>query len=162
MIYYSITFIVASCIYLILKIIKKCYWKSLSHAVVCALTLMPLLVNAVIRYGVGFDYFNYLEIEKYSDFAYEPGFAFLNNIILYFNLSPLFIHVFFAIIFFSFILQVTKDSSSPLLSVFLLIASTNYFLFLNISRQMCACAITLYSIRYIEKNELIKFIFCIK
>jgi len=47
------------------------------------------------------------------------------------------------------------------MSIFLLVGMTHYFAFLNIMRQMVGMAIVIFSIRYVEKKDLKRFIICI-
>ena len=128
---------------------------------------LPLIFIASIRYNVGMDYPAYRSL--YIQIAngitveqFEYLYHLLNQIIAYFGGEYPWIFSITAIIFMTIVtMQVFKDSPYPALSVFLLLSTTYYFCFLNGIRSMLAYAICLYSIRYIENRQFIKFLITI-
>lgn len=131
-------------------------------------SLTPLFLISSLRYGVGTDYFytyvpyfNLLEAGAYVKDK-EPLFKLLNQIIIFFNGSSQWIFVFCGLLFLYFTYsQVFKDSPYPWVSISLLLGMTYYFISLNTVRQMVGIAILLYSIRFIEKKQLLKFLLCV-
>lgn len=127
------------------------------------LATIPIIINASIRYNVGNDYNGY--ISNFYAYKYgtpdwgEPIYAVINKLLIFFDANYQWLFFIFAVIFIiPIFLQIQEDSPIPTLSIYLLFATKYYFAYLNISRQLCACAILFYSIRFIEKKDLKKFI----
>ena len=59
------------------------------------------------------------------------------------------------------ILGIIEESPYPWLSVFLLVTAGYYFSFFNTMRQLVGCAILMFSIRYIKKRDLKRFLVCV-
>ncbi len=53
------------------------------------------------------------------------------------------------------------QSSSPVLAVYLYVATSNYFLSLNIIRQYVAIGIGLVAVRFIRERRLLPFLICV-
>lgn len=132
------------------------------------LSAMPLFLISALRYGVGTDYFftyvpyfNLLEAGAYVKDK-EPLFKILNQIIIFFNGSSQWVFVVCSLLFSYFTYsQVFRDSPYPWISISLLLGMTYFFISLNTVRQMVGVAILLYSIRFIEKKQLLKFLLCV-
>lgn len=137
---------------------------------------VPIILFTLVfglRYGVGVDYNNYLEIyeetEYYETFSqildnerYEPGFSLLLYICHYCN-AP--VYVLFIIIAFLqiFLLYKTyKEENNILIFIYITLIFTGYCMynFMNILRHEIAFCFFLYSIRYIRDNKLIKYWIC--
>lgn len=141
------------------KFAEKHKWAT---ALFCA---FPLILLSSLRYGIGSDYESYEQIYRLigpsmrNAHIYEPLFSYLimgmNRIGLEFQWFVVVTAVLFLILVFRVILE---DSSSPELSVFLLLSMTFFFQSTNIIRQMVACAICLFALRYIEERRIIPFI----
>ena len=118
------------------------------------LSEIVLIIVAAIRYDVGQDYmytyvpyFNGLLV-GYVNEDIEKGFWLLNKIVQLFTKDYAGIFIVCSVIFFHYIYKAIREQSKmPTLSVFLLIGTTYYFVFLNTMRQMMVVAIFLYSIK---------------
>ena len=126
----------------------------------------PLVYIASIRYNVGMDY----DVYRKSFDLIKRGVQINDFEILFHKLNEIVAHLggdfrwFFAInavIFMILIgLRIFEDSPMPTISMFLLVATTYFFSFLNGMRQMIASVILLYSLKYVrEKKFLIFFSF---
>lgn len=132
------------------------------------LSAAPMILTAALRYDIGQDYM----------YTYVPYFYRVSGSVTYEKLEWLYhginvmVHRFSddyvwvfaicAVIFICFIyLSIIKDSPYPELSVFLLVGTTYYFIFLNGMRQMLGISICLFSLRFIEKRQLIPFLICV-
>ena len=144
----------------------KIYGKKLPLFAVVIIASIPIFINGAIRYNVGTDYNGYLYnlyrykigIDLHKEFIYE----FVESLIVRYNLDFQWIFVFFALIFTMFVMNtILRESPIPLLSIYLLFATRNYFIYLTASRQLCACAIVLFSIQYIANRKFLKFLICI-
>ena len=129
------------------------------------LTMIPLLLISVFRYGVGSDYFEYErlfnEINATDTNRYEFLFSLLNRFIYKLGMPFHGFIVIAALIFVILvILAIHRDSPYIALSIFLLFSMSFFFQSLNIVRQMVGCAICLYSIKYIEEKKIIKYVTC--
>lgn len=124
-----------------------------------------LIVVAAIRYDVGQDYmytyvpyFNGL-LRGYANESIEIGFFVLNKIVQVFTQDYAGIFIVCSVIFFHYIYKAIREQSPmPTLSVFLLIGTTYYFIFLNAMRQMIVVAIFLYAIKFIKERNFKKFL----
>lgn len=125
-------------------------------------SIVPLFIVASIRYNVGTDYEEYVNIfyriSMGINYTKEPLYRLLNSYVA--KLGGTYVAVFaicaFLFLYFTYS-QIIKDSIYPGLSVILLFGTTYYFCFLNGMRQLIAAAILLYSIRFIEEKDLFKF-----
>ncbi len=131
--------------------------------------MIPLTVIAGIRYGVGQDYFyTYVPIfEKtlagnIGEAWGEIGYIYLNKFVTLFtsDYSGIFILTSIIFIFFVF-MSIYKESDNVPFSIMLLVLMGYYFCFMNGIRQMLAASILMYSITFIRKRNLNKFIICI-
>ena len=128
------------------------------------LSTLPLTLIAGLRYGVGQDYF-YTYVPAFNSiltrgtFAnYEFGFLFLNKFIQIFTTDYVYLFLICAMLFSYFTFKtIYKYSKDPILSIFLLIGTQYYFIFLNGMRQMIAVSIFLYSFRFIKEKKPIKY-----
>lgn len=125
------------------------------------LAIIPLILIAGFRYGVGQDYFyTYVPIFQKvlngdSDKAWgDSGYILLNKFVQLFSNDYLGIFILTSIIFCVCIfLSIYENSSDIQLSIFLLVCTGYYFCFLNVIRQMLTVAIFMYAIKYILKNN---------
>lgn len=126
-----------------------------------------------LRYGVGVDYNNYLEIyedtECYSSFMeilenerYEPGFTLLLYLCHYFN-APVYV-LFSAMAFLEIFLlyKAFKYEGNILIYIYatLIFTTIGISSFMNIIRHIVAFCFFIYSIQYIRDNKLIKYWIC--
>lgn len=126
---------------------------------------LPLFLIAALRYGVGTDYFNYIRVYEwikegvfYKEYLYNA----INMLVIWLDWNVQWVFVICAFLFLGFSYSaIFRDSPYPLLSIFLLVAMTHYFAFLNIMRQMVGAAILLYGLQYIEQRNLKKYILCV-
>ncbi|RVU96714.1 EpsG family protein [Coriobacteriales bacterium OH1046] len=120
------------------------------------------------RYGIGQDYF-YAYIPYFERVRtgleqgdLEVGFFALNWLVSRFTNDPTPVFLFCSVLFFGFsYAAVMRESSHPVLSVFLLFGMSYFFIFMNAMRQMTAVAILLFSLRHIEEKKLGSFLACI-
>ncbi|GEM_PF-1781722 len=141
---------------LCLKAEKEYSWKY----VVCALGIYSLVFG--FRYGVGFDYFTY--VDMYQDVIHnnpikdvEIGYMWLMKVASFFNIPVEGFMVInsFIPIFFTFI--VLKDDLSTCKFLVLSFMLTGIWLsYMNGLRQIIAVGFWLYSIKFIEERKPIK------
>ncbi|GKU77026.1 transmembrane protein EpsG [Paenibacillus sp. L3-i20] len=124
--------------------------------------LLVFSIIAGIRYGIGTDYFNYLEIFNYvnviSDYGYlEPGFRFVIVLIksLGFSVESLFFFFSFITLFYMFY-GIKKTSIYPMFSVFLFITVFYIGYVFNGVRQGIAMALFVYLLIDIEQRNFKK------
>lgn len=124
-----------------------------------------LIVVAGIRYNVGQDYL-YTYVPYFNNLLYgfvneniEKGFYFLNKLIQLFTTDYAWLFIVCSVIFFHYIFKAIKEQSPmPTMSIFLLVGTTYYFIFLNAMRQMMAIAIFLYAIKFIKERNFKKYL----
>ncbi|MDD3341523.1 MAG: EpsG family protein [Bacilli bacterium] len=129
------------------------------------LSTLPLTFISGLRYGVGQDYF-YTYVPAFNSilnsgtFAnYEFGFLYLNKFIQFFTTDYIYLFLICAVFFSYFTFKtIYKYSKDPVLSIFLLICTQYYFIYLNGMRQMIAVSIFLYSFRYIKEKKIVKYL----
>lgn len=147
--------------YVEMPVIKKGIWFLLTIAA-------PVFISAV-RFGVGTDYFGYVEIYKrintwssyavWSYYGHEPLYLFLNKVAFYlfgsewgiFFLSSFIIHIFIVMGIDYF----KKDMSLPLALFLYYMILFNFGL--NGIRSAIAVSIIFFAIRYIYKRKLIAY-----
>lgn len=120
------------------------------------------------RYGIGQDYF-YTYVPYFERVRIglgqenlEVGFFALNWIVSRFTNDPTPVFLFCSAVFFGFLYAaIMKESSHPVLSVFLLFGMSHLFIFMNATRQMTAVAVLPFSLRYIEERKLGPFLVCV-
>lgn len=130
--------------------------------------MVPLAVIAGIRYDVGQDYmYTYVPIfEKVlkgniNEAWGEKGYIYLNKFVTLFTDDYAGIFILSSIIFVFFVfISIYEESDNISLSVMLLVCTGYYFCFLNGLRQMLAVSIILFSIKYIQNRNIVKFILC--
>lgn len=135
------------------------------NRVTVLLTSAPYILVAAFRYKVGTDYLAYTRlfhsIANGQSVSTETLFVYLNKIVFRFHGSEYTLLAITAIITLLLIFnEIVRDSPSVVFSAFLFFAMSYYFESLNIVRQAIACAIVLFSIRYIEEENILKFILC--
>ena len=134
---------------------------------VIIISALPLFLLSGLRYGIGTDFASYEDIyiqytSKGQRGKYEPLFYLIGRILSLFKADPQWLFVVCAAIYIFFIfVSIYNNSPYPLLSIFLLFGLTYYFLSFNAVRQGLGCAILLYSLKYVESKNFIKFLFCI-
>lgn len=116
------------------------------------------------RYGIGQDYFYtyvpYFERVRLGlgDQGMEVGFFLLNWLVSRFTSDPTPVFVFCSVLFFGFsYASIMRESSHPVMSIFLLFGMSYLFIFMNAMRQMTAVAILLFAMRYIERRQIVQF-----
>ena len=132
------------------------------------LSCIPLFFLSAFRYGIGTDYFNYVEIyslwvPRGARVSIEPLFFYLNKAVHYFagdNYQWLFVIFSFVYLLFTFV-AIYRMSDSPTMSIYLLVAMTFYLSFFNTSREHIGCSILLFSVYYAEKKDWKKFLILI-
>lgn len=124
---------------------------------------LPLIYIASVRYNVGMDYPTYKEgfdlvaAGKHVK-IFEPLYHKLNEAVVFFGGDFRWFFAVTAIMFMVLIgIRIFKDSPYPVLSIFLLVGTTYYFSFMNVMRQMIACAILLYGLKYAQERKFLKF-----
>lgn len=145
---------------------------------------LPLNIVCSIRYNVGEDY---LEYARYFNLI-ANGNSIGNNTSLYYDLisngrtigrleflyyglnkiiavlggDSRWLFALSSTLFLIFIyLEIFRDSPSPKLSTYFIVAMSYYFIFMNGMRQMIGCAILLFSLRYVENRRLVPFLICV-
>ena len=134
--------------------------------VVCSALVYVFLTG--LRYGIGQDYF-YTYIPYFRrismDFGYrdeEIGFYALNWVVSRFTKDPTPVFLVCSVIFFGMTYAaIMRESSNPVLSVFLLFGMSYVFIFMNAMRQLTAVSVLFFSMRYIEQRNPLKFAMCV-
>lgn len=140
--------------------------KAKNRIIATVVAIIFLFIISSFRYDVGTDYINYYNsywsIPKGYSKIEEPLYGFFVKILYYFKTGPIYIFVMMSAIFlFCTYEHVFYDSPYTLISIFLIFGCRYYFAFLNIGRQLVASAILVFSIRFIEKDEFVKFVICV-
>lgn len=132
------------------------------------LACFPLFFIAAFRYDVGQDY-----LYTYFPYFYrvqagtvtetlEPAYHLLNVIVAKLGGSVVWVFAISAAIFMMCVFtSIYRESPSPVLSIFLLVGMTYYFIFLNTMRQMIGCGILLYALRFVQKKRFGPFLICV-
>lgn len=139
-----------------IPILNKIFWY---------LSEIVLIVVSGIRYGVGQDYF-YTYVPYFNNLLFghrnldvEEGFYWLNKFIQLFTSDYAWLFIVCSVIFFHFVYKAIREQSKiPTFSIFLLVGTTYIFTFYNGMRQMMAISIFLYSIKFIQKRDLKRFL----
>lgn len=125
---------------------------------------LPLTLIAAIRYDVGQDYLYtyvpyFLRVKSGAvSYQLEPLYHLMNVIVIRLHGNYPWVFAICAIIFMTLVYyRVFTDSPYPLISIFLLVGMTYYFIFLNTMRQMVACSILLLSFPYARERKFFKF-----
>ncbi len=131
---------------------------------------LPLILTAAFRYDVGRDYlFTYVSyFEALRDHLVPESqrmeilYHSLNQAVIWLGGGYEWVFGVCAVIFYLPVMsQISRDSPNPALSAFLLTGMGYVFVFFNAMRQMTGCALTMYSLRFIQKKRLIPFLVCI-
>lgn len=147
------------------SVIKKAIW--------FVIIIIPPVFISTIRFGVGTDYFNYIEIYErvnswpshavWSFYGNEPLFLLLNKLSFYLFSSEIGVFLFSSIIIHIFIvmgIDYFKKNISMSLALFLYYVILFNF-GLNGIRTTIAIAIVFFAIRYIHKSKFIPYLFWI-
>lgn len=127
---------------------------------------LPLIMIAALRYNVGTDYGSYIKefnnIKGGSRTRLEPLYYLLNKIIALLGLSERWLLIITAFLFCLIVyIAIIENSKDPCLSIFLLLGTTAFFMFMNGMRQMIGCAICLYGLKYVNQKKFIRFLICV-
>ncbi|WP_195932060.1 EpsG family protein [Turicibacter sanguinis] len=147
-----------------------------NRGLICILFgMIFILISGFRNISVGSDlntyYFRYKLISSSSwnsliDFheawGFEYGFLILNKLLGFISTSPYFyIFITSAFILLSFIIFIYKYSEMPYYSFFVFIGLNLFGTSMNLIRLYIACAIILFSIKYIYSKEAIKYFFVV-
>lgn len=136
---------------------------------------IPILLFTIVfglRYGVGIDYNNYLDVYEWTDdYSYpeliekerfESGFLLITYICHFLDMPP---YIFFSI--FSFlqifiIYETFKNEGNTLIFIYLtlLLSGVAALTYASIIRQIVAACIFLYSLKFVCDNKLLKYWLC--
>lgn len=132
----------------------------------CILSALPLMILSAIRYDVGTDYF-YTYAPGFRQIAYhyetqgtqfEPGYRLLNVIITWFTKDYAWLFVVTSVLFGSFTYyHIYKRSDHALLSIFLYVGMSVFFVSMNAVRQMLALSVALFALPYLQKKQFAPF-----
>lgn len=124
---------------------------------------LPLMYIASVRYNVGMDYpvykdgFDLIAAGRHVK-IFETLYHKLNEAVVFCGGDFRWLFAVTAIMFMVLIgIRILKDSPYPVLSIFLLVGTTYYFSFMNVMRQMIACAILMYALKYVWERKFLKF-----
>lgn len=135
--------------------------KQIGKLIIDIMPFVLLFIVSAIRYKVGRDYISYYNLFYNSKYILRMdfGFVFLYKILNFFRLTPIsiFIVTSFVINWFVY-LSINKLSKNKTLSYYIYICGTLYFFSMNGIRQSIAMCIFYYSLFYIEKRDLKKYI----
>lgn len=131
-------------------------------------SFLPLYLVSAFRYDVGQDYF-YTYVPLFNSVAntgtyksVEKGYILLNKLVLLFtsNYAGIFILTSFILCFFIF-KCIFEQSKMPVISSYIFVTSTFYFISMNLVRQAITIAIFFYSIKYIKDRNFKRYLFMI-
>lgn len=127
--------------------------------------VLVLILSLVIglRYKVGADYLSYLDsYNKYKqgyNLSFEFGYEMLNKISIYMGFGYTFVLLASSFITNFFIIKTIKDKSNNFFLSIVILFGSGFIIFqTNGIRQAIAISLIFYSIRYIERNNVWKFI----
>lgn len=124
---------------------------------------IPLFIVSGFRYMVGCDYLSYanyfINYQYTTVHRMEFGFNKMIELIQLFSDNYIWIFIITSLIFIYFTYKaIYEQSINPILSIYLLFASTYFSIYLNGMRQMMAIAIFIYSIKFIKERNLLKYL----
>ncbi|MFA9381140.1 MAG: EpsG family protein [Acetanaerobacterium sp.] len=131
------------------------------------ISLVLLAGVSAVRYEVGDDYYNYMNIFAtvrklpFSDLfsQREPGFFLLNKLVLLFTGHFQWFYAFMAFVTTALVLLfIYRESKIPFLSVFLYVSMMLYYWSLSLIRQMLAAAVCALCVRYIRDRRPLPFL----
>lgn len=130
------------------------------------ITFLILAFFASVRDGVGCDYESYVihiqKIQSGMPHYMEIGFKWVVELIATIDSNPRIVIIFFAITTCFFYLKAIWDQSDDVLfSVFLFLTWGYYFMTFNTIRNYFALSITLFSIKYLDDKQNIRFVIMI-
>lgn len=161
----QVYYILLSYIIILLLISKPILKDKKLKKLLFSFCFLPTWLIMGLRYGVGADYFSYNEIfenvgKNYFSYYYyiEKGYLFLNVLIHKFSSDSmyLFLVTSFLIVYF-FMKKIWESSEDIILSMILFLTLGYYFNAMNAVRQFMAIAISFYAIKYVKKEEWLKF-----
>lgn len=142
---------------------KSCTRTGSSRSFITISCLTLILVTG-LRYGVGQDFF--YTYEPYYQFVsstgeqgrMEIGFYLLNWVCSLITTKSWFMFLICSTIFFGFLYAaIYRFSPYPTLSIFLIVGTSYFFIFMNGMRQMIAAAILLYTLRFVLERKFLLF-----
>lgn len=137
-----------------------------NEKVVFQFTFILVFLFSALRYGIGYDYFNYIEIIKEYNIRYLSFFEWLSQLLYYIS-QKTFPQVFFIVNSFICLYPIyflaSKTSKKPGLVFFSFMMIPLFFLeSLSIVRYSSALSLILLSYYYLDKKQYLKyFILCI-
>lgn len=144
------------------------YRKRKRHWVLILLSALPLILLIGLRhYSIGIDSPAYYRWFYRIRNGIEPDvfewlYVWLNKVIGKFDVEYTALFLACAAIFcLPIFCRIFDDSPDIIMSIFLFWAARYYFVYFNLVRQMLSAAILLYSIRFIERKDLKRFILCV-
>lgn len=144
------------------------YRKRKRHWVLILLSALPLILLIGLRhYSIGIDSPAYYRWFYRIRNGIEPDvfewlYVWLNKVIGKFDVEYTAMFLACAAIFcLPIFCRIFDDSPDIIMSIFLFWAARYYFVYFNLVRQMLSAAILLYSIRFIERKDLKRFILCV-
>lgn len=135
------------------------------YRILSTIPFFSLFLISAIRYKVGTDYvgtyvrtFNLIS-EGASNIRCDVGFLWLNKIIIFLELNVQWVFIITSFIINFFIAKtINNKSKNKMLSYYIYICGTLYFFSMNGVRQVIAISLFYYSLKYIEKRNLIKYL----
>lgn len=121
---------------------------------------LPMMILPACQYGVGCDYWSYVDIYQSNVFSKEILWGFVNNAFSSLGLSPQSIFIFSSVLMITlWVSAICRNSKIPEMSI-LLFFFFDYYVFhvFGILRQGIAIAIVFYSYRYIKDRDVIRFL----
>lgn len=144
------------------------YRKRKRHWALILLSALPLILLIGLRhYSIGIDSPAYYRWFYRIRNGIEPDvfewlYVWLNKVIGKFDVEYTAMFLACAAIFcLPIFCRIFDDSPDIIMSIFLFWAARYYFIYFNLVRQMLSAAILLYSIRFIERKDLKRFILCV-
>lgn len=135
--------------------------KSKKQIFFAILSAIPLISLIAFRYGVGNDYFSYVEYFNNSLHIHylEFGFDLIVTMIRQFTSNSMWMFLVFSIIFIYVIYKsIYEQSYNPTLSILIFLCSPYYFEFFSGMRQMISVSLFLLSIKYIKNRKILPFL----
>lgn len=129
------------------------------------LPMLILFIISALRYNVGIDYSGtytevyYWVLDGVKNIRMDPGFVYIYKFIIMFNLDLQWFFVISSFFINLFVyLAIERISSNKVLSWFIYICSTFYFFTMNGIRQSFVMAVFYWSLVFIKKKDVNKFL----
>lgn len=164
-VYYFILFIILGLAYPLLYVKPGNFKKALYIGIV----FLYLFLLSVFRYGIGNDYFSYIQIfeqiyktdglKALLNISFEPGFVLLTKALTTLTMNTGVLYALFSVIILAPVAFVIyKYSKNVWLSCYLYITLTFFYTTMNFIRQSIAASVILLGYKFLKERKTVPFI----